>query len=161
MAVPKIKIARADDVAEGETVKFSIPRDGRPLEGFLARYQGKLVAYENRCRHLPVSLDFFEGQFFTQDGQHFVCHNHNALYEPLTGLCTQGPCEGQSLKALPDRSHWMAMCSCDDLSVLPLTPGLSPPIFAAFPKNRLKVFSPGHRKHPRLKQGANEKLPTT
>jgi len=99
--VTKIKIARAEDVAEGKTVKFSLPRAGaRPIDGFLARFQGRLVAYENRCRHLPVSLDFHDGRFFSQDGQHFVCQNHNATYEPLTGLCIMGPCEGQSLKAL-------------------------------------------------------------
>jgi len=99
--VTRIKIARADDVVEGKTVKFSFPRgDGRPIEGFLARFQGTLVAYENRCRHLPLSLDFHDGHFFSQDGQHFICQNHNAIYEPLTGLCVRGPCEGQSLKAL-------------------------------------------------------------
>ena len=96
----KIKIARAADVAEGETVKFSFPlRDGKLIEGFLARFHGTLVAYENRCRHLPLSLDFHDGHFFSPDGQHFICQNHNAIYEPLTGLCVRGPCEGQSLKA--------------------------------------------------------------
>ena len=101
MMVAKIKIARADDVARGQNQKILHPaRRSSRWKVFLARHHGKLVAYENRCRHLPVSLDFFDGHFFTHDGQHFVCHNHNALYEPLTGLCIQGPCEGQSLKAL-------------------------------------------------------------
>jgi len=82
-------------------MKFTFQRgEGRPIEGFLARFQGELVAYENRCRHLPVSLDFFSGKFFSPDGQHLVCQNHNANYEPLTGLCVRGPCEGESLKAL-------------------------------------------------------------
>jgi nitrite reductase/ring-hydroxylating ferredoxin subunit len=99
--VTKTKIARADAVAEGKAVKFTFQREkGKPVEGFLARFQGKLVAYENKCRHLPVSLDFFSGKFFTPDGAHFICQNHNAIYEPLTGLCVRGPCEGQSLKVL-------------------------------------------------------------
>ena len=96
----KIKIARADDVAEGQTLKFSFVRGGKPREGFLARYQGKLVAYENQCRHLPLCLDFVNGRFFTPEGDHFICQTHNAIYEPLTGLCVRGPCEGESLKAL-------------------------------------------------------------
>jgi nitrite reductase/ring-hydroxylating ferredoxin subunit len=99
--VAKIKIARAGDIAEGKTVKFTFQRGVRPTQGFVARFQGKLVAYENRCRHLPLSLDFHDGRFFSQDGQHFLCQNHNATYEPLTGLCVRGPCEGESLKALP------------------------------------------------------------
>jgi nitrite reductase/ring-hydroxylating ferredoxin subunit len=111
--VDRIKIARADEVAEGKAVKFSFQRDGgRLTEGFLARYQGQLVAYENRCRHLPVSLDFYSGNFFSPDGQSFICQNHNAIYEPLTGLCVRGPCEGQSLKALEievvDGDVWLA-----------------------------------------------------
>lgn len=97
----KIKIARASDLIEGKTLKFTFSHGGKPTHGFLARFQGKLVAYENRCRHLPLSLDFHDGRFFSPDGQHFLCQNHNALYEPLTGLCVRGPCEGESLKALP------------------------------------------------------------
>jgi nitrite reductase/ring-hydroxylating ferredoxin subunit len=99
--VNKIKIARADEVKEGRTVKFSFPRaDGKPIDCFLARYRGKLVAYENRCRHLPLTLDFHSGHLFSLDGEHFICQNHNAIYEPLTGLCVRGPCEGQSLNTL-------------------------------------------------------------
>ena len=100
MRVGKIKIARAAEVTEGGTLKFPFTRGGKPREGFLARHQGKLVAYENQCRHLPVSLDFNSGHFFTPDGGHFICQTHNAIYEPLTGLCVRGPCEGASLKAL-------------------------------------------------------------
>lgn len=96
----KLKIARADEVPEGGTLKFPFNHKGKPAEGFLARYKGKLVAYENRCRHLPVRLDFPDANLFDRDGAHFICQNHNALYEPLTGLCVRGPCEGESLRAL-------------------------------------------------------------
>jgi nitrite reductase/ring-hydroxylating ferredoxin subunit len=98
--VSKIKIARASAIAEGQAVKFAFTSRGRPAEGFVARYQNQLVAYENKCRHLPVMLDFYDAKFFTRDGQHFVCQTHNAIYEPLTGLCTQGPCEGERLRRL-------------------------------------------------------------
>ena len=96
----KIKIARAENIAEGGTVKFPFTRGGRPMEGFLARFQGKLVAYENQCRHLPLHLDYESGRFFNAEGDHFICQTHNAIYEPLTGLCVRGPCEGESLKSL-------------------------------------------------------------
>ena len=96
----RIKIARVENVVEGGTLKFPFSRDGRPAEGFLARFQGNLVAYENQCRHHPVHLDFETGRFFTPEGGHFICQTHNAIYEPLTGLCVRGPCEGESLKRL-------------------------------------------------------------
>jgi nitrite reductase/ring-hydroxylating ferredoxin subunit len=98
--VGKIKIARANEIAEGGTVKFPLTVAGRRSEGFVSRYQGKLVAYENKCQHLPLHLDFDSGKFYTQDGEHFICQTHNATYEPLTGLCVRGPCEGASLKKL-------------------------------------------------------------
>ncbi len=96
----KVKIARVEDIAEGATLKFPIPREGRPAEGFLARHQGNLVAYENQCRHLPLHLDFDTGRFFTPDGNHFICQTRWSIYEPLTGLCVRGPCEAESLKPL-------------------------------------------------------------
>jgi nitrite reductase/ring-hydroxylating ferredoxin subunit len=98
--VAKIKIARAAEIGEGQTVKFPFTRAGRPTEGFVARFQGKLVAYENLCRHLPLHLDFDTGRIFTREGDYFICQTHNAIYEPLTGLCVRGPCEGASLKPL-------------------------------------------------------------
>ncbi len=87
-------------MSDGVTVKFSFVRGGRPMQGFLTRFKGQLVAYENRCRHLPVTLDGGNGRFFESEGNHFVCQSHGAMYEPLTGLCVRGPCEGESLKPL-------------------------------------------------------------
>jgi nitrite reductase/ring-hydroxylating ferredoxin subunit len=98
--VSRVKIGRAADLKESGTLKFQFTHNGRPADGFLARFQGNLVAYENRCRHLPLKLDYDDGRFFTRDGHHFICQTHNAIYEPLTGLCIQGPCEGESLKPL-------------------------------------------------------------
>ena len=93
-------IAREVEVAEGGTVKFAYVQDGVPREGFVARVGGRIVAYENVCRHLPLSLDMDDNRIFTRDRRHFVCQTHGAVYEPLTGLCLHGPCAGASLKAL-------------------------------------------------------------
>jgi nitrite reductase/ring-hydroxylating ferredoxin subunit len=100
MPAAKTRIARADEVGEGQTLKIPFTRGGKPTEGFLARFRGELVAYENQCRHLPLRLDFDSGKFFTREGDYFICQTHNAIYEPLSGLCVRGPCEGQSLKPL-------------------------------------------------------------
>ena len=96
----RIKIAREDELKEGGTKKFPFVKNGKTVEGFLARFQGQLVAYENKCRHLPLSLDFGSDRLFTKEGDFFICHNHNAIYEPLSGLCVRGPCEGEKLRAL-------------------------------------------------------------
>lgn len=81
-------------------MKFEFKRDGISREGFAVLAEGKIVAYENVCRHLPVSLDYGDGRFFTRDRRYLICQTHGALYEPATGLCVRGPCLGASLKPL-------------------------------------------------------------
>jgi nitrite reductase/ring-hydroxylating ferredoxin subunit len=96
--VPRPKpIVKLQALAVGQTVKFQFERDGITREGFLANFAGRLLAYENRCRHLPLSLDRDDNRFFAANGEHFVCQNHGAMFEPATGLCVRGPCEGVSL----------------------------------------------------------------
>ena len=93
----RIKIAAVADIADGATVKFSFTRGGRPMEGFVGRFKGELFAYENTCRHIPISLDYGDNRFFTNQGDALMCQTHGAVYEPDTGLCTRGPCAGASL----------------------------------------------------------------
>ena len=94
------KLARLDDLPEGTTRQFSFKRDGIRVAAFVANYKGEIVAYENLCRHQPLTLDYDDGQFFTGDGSLFVCQNHGAMYHPKTGLCIEGPCAGASLHSL-------------------------------------------------------------
>jgi len=51
-------IASLGELRPGETKKFLITCDGRELEGFLLNYAGEHHAYVNRCRHVPMSLDW-------------------------------------------------------------------------------------------------------
>lgn len=95
-----VKIVGEGELKEGETFKFTFEREGRLREAFLFRHEGRIVAYENLCMHLPLTLDYGDNRFFTKDRRHLVCQTHHALYEPLTGLCVQGPCEGASLRPL-------------------------------------------------------------
>lgn len=92
-------------MTEGQTISFVFVRAGRNVRGFVARFDGKLVGYENVCRHLPLSLDGGDGEIFSRDGRHFFCQSHGALYEPATGLCVRGPCEGARLKKLKFAVH--------------------------------------------------------
>ena len=88
------------ELPDRTTRRFSFERGGETLSAFVANHDGKLVAYENRCRHLPWPLDWDDGRFYTDDRDYFICHTHGAVYEPKTGFCVMGPCAGQSLAAL-------------------------------------------------------------
>lgn len=82
-------------------LRFDLPQLGEHVTGFAIRYEGNVHAYVNQCAHVPVELDWNEGQFFTQDKDYLVCATHGAQYEPNTGHCVFGPCKGRSLQVLP------------------------------------------------------------
>jgi nitrite reductase/ring-hydroxylating ferredoxin subunit len=97
----KLLVGRVGELASGTSKKFLLNREGAgEVEAMLLNFDGKLYAYVNRCRHVGISLDWVENQFFTTDGRYLICANHGALYEPTTGGCVWGPCAGQSLHAL-------------------------------------------------------------
>lgn len=93
-------------LGEGETTVFQYrDESGLPSEGLVIRYEGKLHAFKNVCRHQPLSLDYGDGDFLTDDGRYLLCRNHGALFEPDTGLCVSGPCTGASLKGFEVREE--------------------------------------------------------
>lgn len=95
-------ITIAQSLAEGETTVFQYCDEaGMPSEGLVVRYEGRLHAFKNMCRHQPLTLDYGDGDFLTDDGSYLLCRNHGALFEPDTGLCVSGPCTGASLKSFP------------------------------------------------------------
>ena len=71
------------------------------MPAFVANFHGQYVAYVNECVHLPISLDLDDNDFFTCDGQLFVCKTHGSVYEPTAGKCIGGPGQGKSLEQLP------------------------------------------------------------
>lgn len=99
--MPRQQLAKLADISTGQTLKFDYKQNGVPREGFLVRLKNSWVAYENRCRHIAISLDFDNGEFFTEDGKYLFCQTHGAIYEPDTGLCVHGPCTGAKLFSIP------------------------------------------------------------
>jgi len=70
------------------------------LTGFVVRFQGSVYAYLNQCAHVASELDWQPGEFFDHSGLYLMCATHGAVYEPETGLCTEGPCRGARLRAI-------------------------------------------------------------
>lgn len=82
-------------------LRFSLPQIGEHATGFVIRFDNKPHAYINQCAHLPVELDWSEGEFYTRDKDFLICATHGAQYEPDTGYCVYGPCKGKRLQSLP------------------------------------------------------------
>jgi nitrite reductase/ring-hydroxylating ferredoxin subunit len=84
-------IGRSSDLGPGESMKFLIPIRGYDEECFVVNYDGHLYAYVNRCRHVPMAMDWIDNQFFAEEGHYLTCPTHNAYYDPATGECVAGP----------------------------------------------------------------------
>ncbi len=99
---------------EGTARPFNKAVRGHIFHGFIVKKASKYFAYQNMCRHLSVTLDADNGDFFTHDKKHLQCHLHGAIYEIDTGLCIGGPCEGARLIPLD--------CVEEDARVIVLLP---------------------------------------
>ncbi|MEQ1601709.1 MAG: Rieske 2Fe-2S domain-containing protein [Methylophilaceae bacterium] len=81
-------------------VRFALPELGERITGFVVRYNGKPYAFVNQCAHVPVELDWNQGDFFDLSKSYLVCATHGAHYEPQTGFCVMGPCKGRKLQRI-------------------------------------------------------------
>lgn len=84
----------------GAGVRVDALLRGEPAVVFFVRYDGRAYGYLNRCAHVPMELDWAEGQFFESSGLYLMCATHGAIYAPDTGKCVGGPCRGGRLRAL-------------------------------------------------------------
>lgn len=84
----------------GMRYQLSVQSDMKGISAFVVKFQDSLYAYENRCPHLGVELDWAPGEFFDNEQMFLVCSTHGAHFKPDTGKCVSGPCVGQSLKRL-------------------------------------------------------------
>jgi nitrite reductase/ring-hydroxylating ferredoxin subunit len=99
----RYRVARVSELRPGHSLKFMLPIRGVDEECFLVNFGGKYYAYVNRCRHVPMAMDWVDNQFFAEQGRYLMCQTHNAYYEPDTGECIAGPptaC-GKYLYAVP------------------------------------------------------------
>lgn len=87
-------------VERGRAHVWDVQRFGRPERAFALRFDGRVVAYLNRCVHVPTEMDWQEGEFLDMDRRFILCSIHGAHYEPDTGRCAGGPCGRGRLTAI-------------------------------------------------------------
>ncbi|WP_341887578.1 Rieske (2Fe-2S) protein [Variovorax sp. YR752] len=84
--------ASAELAERGDAVVFDVLQYSQPARAFALRIDGRVVAYLNRCAHVPAEMDWMPGQFLDSDRQFILCSIHGAAYEPASGRCVGGPC---------------------------------------------------------------------
>lgn len=94
-------LCRGDELAErGRAHLFDVVWHGEAVRAFALRVDGRVVAYVNRCVHVPSELDWVPGEFLDADRRHIVCAVHGATYEAGSGRCVGGPCGRGRLTAI-------------------------------------------------------------
>ena len=97
---PPVSILVCDAAAlidGGKGIRFPVTAGGEHTTGFVVRHRGKVYGYLNRCAHVPIELDWAEGEFFESSGFYLMCSTHGAIYAPESGRCQGGPCRGGKL----------------------------------------------------------------
>jgi nitrite reductase/ring-hydroxylating ferredoxin subunit len=92
-----VHLCQASELAEGTSRGFDPTGTGRDTL-FVVRRHGRLHAWRNRCPHWDnTSMAWRKDAFLNAAGTLIVCAAHGAQFEIDTGLCTLGPCIGDSL----------------------------------------------------------------
>jgi nitrite reductase/ring-hydroxylating ferredoxin subunit len=91
------------------SVRFRL---GEMQEGFaVLDAAGAVRAYLNVCPHRLQPVDVSDGHLWLKTGE-IECQAHGARFDPATGACTGGPCDGRALTPLRveqrDREVWLA-----------------------------------------------------
>ena len=84
-------VGPAEEIPPGHSRKFLMPIDGADEECFVINFHGEFHAYVNRCRHIPIPMDWVDNHFFEDSGRYLMCQTHGAIYEPKSGECLAGP----------------------------------------------------------------------
>jgi nitrite reductase/ring-hydroxylating ferredoxin subunit len=92
-----MKLFELCDLRPGQSLRFPLGK----VEGFAVRDCSEAVrAYVNICPHRAQPVDVGDGRIWLPSGE-LECQAHGARFDPASGHCTGGPCEGRGLTALP------------------------------------------------------------
>ena len=100
-ALPPQPLCSAEQLAErGNAFVFDVLHYREPAHAFALRFDGQVVAYLNRCVHVPTEMDWQPGEFLDSGREFILCSIHGAAYDPNNGHCVGGPCGRGRLTAL-------------------------------------------------------------
>jgi len=94
-----------------DLVEIDSEGSSRPLRIVILRpTPTKYQCYVNTCPHQGVWLNIGSGSFLDESGKSLRCSKHGALFDIESGACTEGPCVGASLRAIPATTYQGDIC---------------------------------------------------
>lgn len=126
---PGTRLCRGADIPDGAAQAFGFGEGRRAFAMLVVRHVGAVHGYLNVCPHfqLPLDTPARPGRFLTADGTRLKCGHHLSLFAIATGLCTDGPAEGDRLLPVPlaEADGWVVIADAaagPDGVAGPLTP---------------------------------------
>jgi nitrite reductase/ring-hydroxylating ferredoxin subunit len=92
-------------IERGRAWVFDVLHYGQAARAFALRIDGRVVAYLNRCVHVPTEMDWQPGEFLDSSREWILCSMHGAAYDPRNGRCIGGPCSGGRLTMIEVREQ--------------------------------------------------------
>lgn len=88
------------DIPDGSAVETEAVVQGEVESLLVYRSGDEARAYLNICPHAGRRLDYAPGKFLVRNGT-IICAAHGATFAAESGDCTNGPCRGDRLRAVP------------------------------------------------------------
>lgn len=91
-------LCRLNDIPDGGSRGFDPYSQGGDTL-FVVRQGNKVYAYRDACPHLGgTPMAWRKDAYLNKAGDRIVCSAHGAQFAIDSGVCTLGPCLGQSLE---------------------------------------------------------------
>ncbi len=101
-----MRLFALSELRERDSVRFPLGS----FEGFAVRVGGTVRAYVNVCPHRAQPVDAGDGRLWLPSGL-IECQAHGARFDPASGACLGGPCDGAALTPLAieerDGAAWL------------------------------------------------------
>lgn len=96
-------LCRLDELPDGDSRGFDTQGAGQDTI-LVVRQGARLRGYRDACpHHGGTPMAWRRHAYLNADRSRIVCSAHGAQFEIATGVCTLGPCLGQSLTPVPLR----------------------------------------------------------
>ncbi len=93
------RLCAIDEVEEGGARVVEVAPGPPVVEVIVVRRAGRFIVYHNHCPHMHAPLNMLATVFVA--GDTLICDHHSARFGIDDGLCTAGPCKGDSLTGIP------------------------------------------------------------
>jgi nitrite reductase/ring-hydroxylating ferredoxin subunit len=95
------ELCRLDEIPEPGAKGFDFRVGEALFGGFVVRKAGRVFGYVDVCPHAGWPLAPLPDRYLTRDAEALFCGGHGALFRVEDGVCTSGPCAGDSLTKWP------------------------------------------------------------